>query len=87
MPWDYFFWVPGAVLGCLFALLLAAGALVSVLRSCGRGRARAAWTAVVLLVPVLGPVLWFACAPRYRAPDQAGSSPGADPAPRGLVDA
>ena len=63
MPWDYLLWLPGAVFGGLFALLLAAGALVSLLRSEGLGRrAKALWCAVVVLLPVLGPVLWLSVA-------------------------
>ncbi|NKX55482.1 PLDc N-terminal domain-containing protein [Arthrobacter mobilis] len=61
MSWDDLFWLPAAVSGGLFTVLLAAGTLVSVLRSESHDRAaKAAWAAVVLLAPVLGPVLWLA---------------------------
>ncbi|MFD1214766.1 hypothetical protein ACFQ36_22320, partial [Arthrobacter sp. GCM10027362] len=61
MPWDCLFWLPAVLFGGLFALLLAAGALVSVFRrECHGSAARAARAAAVVLVPVLGPVLWLA---------------------------
>lgn len=84
MPWDHFFWLSGAVFGAVFALLLAAGSLVSMLRceGCGR-RAKAAWAAGIVLLPVLGPVLWLAVA-GGRAARTARAAP--DAADRGPAD-
>ncbi|MCG2623595.1 PLDc N-terminal domain-containing protein [Arthrobacter sp. I2-34] len=86
MPLDHVFWLGGAVFGAVFALLLASGSLVSMLRSDGRGRrARAAWAAVIVLLPVLGPVLWLAVAGgRAPSPEAADGGPADAPITPGI---
>jgi len=80
VPWDHLFWLAGAVFGTVFGLLLAAGSLVSMLRSdgCSR-RTKALWAAAIVLLPILGPVLWLAVAcgrtAGMPAPDADGDAP------------
>ncbi|MGM0928203.1 MAG: PLDc N-terminal domain-containing protein [Actinomycetota bacterium] len=77
MLFDSVMWMTALVCAGPFALLLAAGALVSIWRSNRQRAAKVGWSLVVLVLPLLGPLVWFLTASRWAA----AALPRSDAAP------
>lgn len=67
MLFDSVTWISALVCAGPFALLLAAGALVSIWRSNRQRTAQAGWSLLVLALPLLGALAWFLTASRWSA--------------------
>ncbi|CEA09362.1 hypothetical protein BN1051_02731 [Arthrobacter saudimassiliensis] len=79
MPIEYLLFMPVAVLGGVLVIVLAAAALVSLVRAaCLPLPARVAWATAIVVLPLLGPLAWLGFS-QFR--DRRASADAASPAP------
>jgi succinate dehydrogenase/fumarate reductase cytochrome b subunit len=51
----------------LIVFILDIGAILSILRSAASGGAKFLWCFLVILLPVLGLIIWYAAGPKSRS--------------------
>lgn len=75
MLFDSVTWIAAVVCAGPFALFLAVGAMVSILRSDRQPVVKVGWSLAVLALPILGPLAWLVAASRWPATEVFGPDP------------
>lgn len=81
MPVEYLLFMPLAILGAVLVIVLAAAALVSLVRAvCLPLPARVAWGTAIVVLPLIGPLAWLGFS-QFR--DRRTATEAASAAPAG----